>query len=368
MKKILFIVALFPLALFANDGSKKSLKANFKKGNPEIKSMNAIAFGPEGVLFVGDSKRAEIISIDTKDETEKEAPESISLKKVDEQIASVLGTTAENITIQDMAVNPLSKHIYMAVHMQDGTPVLLRTAGETFEVVDLDKVNFDKTAINKALAEDAKDQRGRDLRKWTVSDLAYQDGKVMVSGLSNEEFSSTFRTIDFPFEKSQMYAALEIYHAAHGRYETYAPIKTFMPYSFNGKLHIVASYTCTPLVVFPMDNLKQGEKNQGKTVAELGNRNTPLDIISYKKGDKEFILMANTSRALMKLDPEKIEAYKDYLTEPVSESSGTAGVDFIALPYVNVQQLDKLADDKVLMLQRKANGDLDLFTANPRRL
>ena len=39
MKQLLFVLALLPLALFANDGIKKPLKANFKKGNPEIKEV-----------------------------------------------------------------------------------------------------------------------------------------------------------------------------------------------------------------------------------------------------------------------------------------------------------------------------------------
>jgi hypothetical protein len=38
----------------------------------------------------------------------------------------------------------------------------------------------------------------RPLRVSSVTDLAYADGKVYVSGLSNQEFSSTFRSIPFP--------------------------------------------------------------------------------------------------------------------------------------------------------------------------
>jgi hypothetical protein len=38
---------------------------------------------------------------------------------------------------------------------------------------------------------------------------------------------------------------LEIYHAAHGQYETYAPIKTITTAELNGKKYLVASFTCT---------------------------------------------------------------------------------------------------------------------------
>lgn len=370
MKKSLLLLfsLLLSLPFLGVAHTDKDLKADFRTGDPGLRSINAMAFGPEGILFLGDSKNAEIIAIDTKDNTTGQAPERMNIQNVDEQLAALLGTTKDDIIIQDMAVNPVSKAIYLALHTKDGQPMILRTSGDSFEAVSLNPVSHSKIGLNRAIAADAKDRRGRSMRRWAISDLAYYEGKVMVSGLSSEEFASTFRSIPFPFNDQQMHASLEIYHAAHGKYETHAPIKTFMPYKLNGKDHLIASYTCTPLVVVLLDNFKAGQHTKGKTVAELGNRNTPLDIISYEKNGKSYILMANSSRALMKIDPAKIEQFEDYLTEPVEESSATAGVSFINLPYVNVLQLDKLDDERVVMLQRMANGDLNLHAASNRRL
>ncbi len=371
MKKLnillLFLLSFFTINLSANDGSSP-LTANFTVGNPAIQSMNSIAFGPEGILFVGDSKSAMITAIDTKDNTEAKAPKSINLKKVDEQIAALLGTTADQIKIQDMAINPISKMIYLAVHHSNGTPVLMKSDGETISHVPLTEVNHSNIGLNNPIAADAKDRRGRSMRNAAISDLNYHDGKVMVSGLSNEAFASTFRSIPFPFHKDQMHTSLEIYHAAHGKYETHAPIKTFLPIDINGKTNLVAGYTCTPLVVFPMDELKAGTHTKGNTVAELGNWNTPLDIIQMEKEGKSYLLMANSSRAVMKIKVDDIANFNAFLTERVAERSGTAGIEFINLPFANVQQLAKLSDTQFLMLQRKANGDLDLFTQNNRWL
>ncbi len=344
------------------------LKANFKMGNPEIQSINALAFGPEGILFIGDAKQAQVVALDTEDNEAANTPEKLNFKNVDEHIAALLGTTTDAIQIRDMAINPVSKNIYLAIHTQDATPILLRYANEKMEVVALDKVSYNEVSLQKPVAADAKDRRGRSLRQWAISDLAYQDGEVMVSGLSNEEFSSAFVRMAFPFNQKEQLSSIEIYHAAHGRYETYAPIKTFMPFDLNGEKHIVASYTCTPLVIFPVGEMEAGKHLKGNTVAELGNRNTPLDIISYKKGEKTYLLLANTTRALMKIDPEKVASYNDFLTEKVAESSGTAGVDFIALPMVNVQQMDKFDDEHIVFLQRNAKGELNLFMGDTRRL
>ena len=78
---------------------------------------------------------------------------------------------------------------------------------------------------------------------------------------------------------------------------------------------------------------------KGRTIAELGNWNTPLDIIELENDGKRFVLLANSSRALMKLKVNDIESFGDSLTERVVERSGTAGVDFIALPFVRGEVL-----------------------------
>ncbi len=372
MKKVLtlsvLVLAVCTLFVASKYEAHESWTKDFAMGTPGVQSIDALTFGPEGILFLGDSKSATVFAIDTQDKNPVDMAEPVEMKQFDKKVAAALGTTVENISIQDMVVNPLSKKVYFAVHHADGTPVLLTVEGETFQPVALENVMYSATAINNAPAEDAKDQRGRSLRVWAVSDLTYNDGKLMVSGLSNQEFSSTFRSIPFPFTDMQESASLEIYHAAHGRYETYAPIKTFTPATIDGKKYIVASYTCTPLVLFPMDELKPGTHVKGRTIAEFGNGNTPLDIITMEKDGASYLLMANSNRPVMKVNFDDIASYNGSLTEPVQQRSATAGVDFITFPMVNVLQLDKLDNTQFVMLQRKANGDLDLWTANDRWL
>lgn len=331
-------------------------------GAPAIESMHALSFGPDGILFIGDSKSAMVFAIDTKDIQEENEVDDVDVKDIDLLIAASLGTKVDNITIQDMAINPISKRVYLAVHHIDGSPVLLTLEHGQLRHFDLSGVNYSKMSIADAVDASAKDRRGRSLRQWAISDLDYYEGKVLVSGLSNKEFSSAITMFPYPFDNSYEVATLEIWHAAHGKFETHSPIKTFTTIDIAGEAHVVASYTCTPLVLFPLSMLKAGQHVKGRTVAELGNRNTPLDIITMEKDGKSHILMANTSRALMKISHEDLTSFKDDLTEPVKENSATAGIDFIALPLVNVLQLDKLDDDRFVMLQRKSNGSLDLYT------
>jgi hypothetical protein len=370
MKKTLLSLtaAVSAVLLVAYTNRTTSVLSGFETGTPEVKSISALAFGPEGVLFIGDSKSASVFAIDTKDAETVATAKAVEIKNIDQKIAALLGTEAKNITIQDLVVNPLSKKVYCAVQSGSGAPVLLKIDGDNIQPVSLKDIKFSMVALNNAPAEDAKDQRGRPMRVWAISDLNYADGKVMVSGLSNQEFGSTFRSIAFPFTNSQNQSSLEIYHAAHGQYETNSPIKTFTTAELNGKKFLVASYTCTPLVLFPIEDLKTGTHVKGRTVGEFGAGNSPLDIITMKKGDESFLIMANSDRPVMKVKFKDIETYQGSLTQPIKENYSTAGVPYVSFPMVNVLQLDKLDDTQFIFLQRRANGDLDVRTSNNRSL
>ncbi len=368
-KYTLFIVVLvMAIAIMAMTYKTNSIKSNFTMGTPEVQSINALAFGPEGILFIGDSKSAMIYALDTKDMEKVSEAQEVEVTKFDELVATSLGTTSDKISFQDMVVNPDSKKIYFAVHTEDNTPLLFQLNNGEIQPVSLEKVSFAQTEISNPVPEDAQDKWGRSQRVMTISDLQYDDGKVLVSGLSNMEFGSTFRSISFPFSDDQEHATLEIYHAAHGQYETHAPIQTFTTAKLNGEKYIIASYTCTPLVLFPMNELKSGAHVKGRTVGEMGNRNAPLDMITMEKEGESYLFMANSNRPVMKVKFDDLESYKESLTEPVSERFSSEGVPFISYPMTNVLQMDKLDDKQFVLLQRKNNGDLDLWTANDRWL
>ena len=291
---------------------------------------------------------------------------NIAVGDFDVKVAEALGTKVKNIRITDMAVNPISKVAYFSVQTQDGTPVLLKLTGKKLENVSLTDISYSKMDLNNAVAEDAKDRRGRALRRWAISDMKYHNGKVLVSGLSNKEFSSSFRSISFPFDNKEEFATLEIYHAAHGRYETYAPIKTFDVTTINKKEYVLASYTCTPLVLFPIDELTGGKHLKGRTIAELGAGNSPLDIIHFKKGNELTFYMSNTNRPVMRIDFSDLTKFDGSLTEPVEEFGTATGLTYDNLPFVNVQQLDDLDEDKVLILRRRNDGNLYLHSRDKK--
>ena len=93
---------------------------------------------------------------------------------------------------------------------------------------------------------------------------------------------------------------------------------------------------------FPISALKPtaGKPYRGTTIGEFGAGSRPIDMILYKKNGKDFLLMSNTSRGVMKIPTEGFGSAAP-ITTPVTTETG--GVPFEKVPAMaGVQQLDLL--------------------------
>jgi len=367
MKRVYFVALALLFCTFASRAEANG----FTKGTPDFKSMGVMAFSSNGILFIGDSQGGAIFALDLGDNIENTEANELRVQNIDQQIAELVGGNAKQVRIHDLAVNPVSQNSYLTVSRGAGkntANLLLKvTASGNLQEVILENVSFMKKSISNPISMEKKTHRGQSLRTDAITDLAFSEGELIVAGLSNEEFSSTLRVISFPFDDTEKVTSLEMYHAAHKRYETNSPIRTLLAYELEKTPHVLAAYTCTPLVSFPITKMKDGGHLKGKTVGEFGSNNRPLDMISYQNNGKDFILLANSARTLMKVDPLNIEK-QTAVTEPVMERYGTSGVDFIAVPQVGVQQLSNFNSKFVIVIQRAGNGSLNLQTLPVQRL
>jgi len=349
---------------FAATAKADDLGASLKPGKPDIKSAGPLAFGPDGILFVGDTQGAAVFAIDTGDKAGSKETAPISIKNVTQKIAARLGTEPQKVMINDVVINPASGKAYFAVARgrgPDAAAVILRAGADgTVEELSLDNVRFAKTEVPNAPAP-GKVERGQDQRSQSITDLAYADGRLFIAGLSNEEFSSRLLAIPFPFSGPADGSGIEIYHGAHGRFETKSPVRTFVTYKIGEKPYLLAAYTCTPLVKVPVADLKAGAHVKGTTIAELGNRNRPLDMVTYSKDGKDFLLLANSDRGVMKIPTEGADS-AEAITAHVA---GTKGVKYETIESLKgVLQLDKLGDKHAVVLVRDDAGVLNLQTVD----
>lgn len=339
-----------------------SLTDGMTDGAVTLKSAGPLAFGPEGILFVADTKAAAVVAIATGDTKAGDA-QPLKVEGIVQKIAGLLGTSPDQILINDMAVNPASRSVYLAVARgrgPDAAAVIVRvTGGGEIEAVSLDSVKSSRLALPNA-PEDAVTGEGRrqsNPRTESITDIGFLEDRVLIAGLSNEEFASTLRDVRFPFVKAESGTSVEIYHGAHGKFETRAPVRTFVPLIVGDEPSVLAAYTCTPLVQFPIRELKPGAKIQGKTVAELGNRNRPLDMISYRKDGKQFLLLANSARGVMKIAADEI-AGAEGITSRVEDKQGV-GYETIE-SWKGIDQLDRLDETTAIVLVSGEGGSLTL--------
>lgn len=331
-----------------------------KEGAVELKSVGPVAFGPDGILFVSDPTAATVTAIGTEDAAGDAKQANVAVADVQAKLADLLGAKAETISVADLAINPASGHAFLAVKYGEpaqGAIVAVGANGELTQLA-LDKVR--QARVELAGAPESKEGRRGNPRNDSITDLTYIEGKLYISGLAGEAPSSTVRELFFPFADREKGTNVEIYHAAHGRVEDNAVVRTFAPLMIDGEPVLLAGFTCTPLVKLPLSDLSSGEKVRGTTVAELGNRNRPLDMIVYKKGDEEFVLMSNSARGVMKISTAKIQENAG-LTEPVRDG-GTAGQPFETIAELTgVEQLDRLDDARAVVLVKNDAG-LELRT------
>jgi hypothetical protein len=330
--------------------------AEMTKGKVELQSAGPLAFSSEGILFVGDPQAAAIFAVETGDAKGDPNKVEINIDNIDAKVAAALGTTPDDVKINDVAVNPASGAAYLSVARgPEGQPVILKVDGQgNLSEFALDDVSFDRTELPNAVEDRViQGRRGpQNSRLESITDLLYLEGKLYVAGLSNEEFASNLRSIPFPFEGANDGASIEIFHGNHGQYETRSPVRTFTAVDINDTPHLLAAYTCTPLVKIPVGMLNPGEKVRGITVAELGNRNRPLDMIVYSKDGEDFVLMANDARGVMKI-PMAGVVQADGITEPVE---GKAGAEYETLELEGVVQLDRLNYENALLLVQSDDG------------
>jgi hypothetical protein len=323
-------------------------------------SAGALAFGPNGVLFVGDSIGGSIVAIDTQDSKAVSSAPKVNVQGIDEKIAAAVGVAPDQIVINDVKVNPVSKNVYLSGSRgrgPDAMPLIVKIdASGKVSTLPLD--NAKHASVNLADAPASNTTGRQNPRMLTITDMAYVNGNVVVAGLSNEEWSSSLRSIPYPFKDAAPGTTLQIWHASHGKYETAAPVRTFVPYTISGQQYILAAYTCTPLVKIPVSDLQPGAKVKGVTIADLGAGNQPLDMVPYKKDGHNYILIANSSRGVMKLKADNLDSYRAIDSPEVpNPPTNIAGVPYDTMAELQgVQHLAQLDDANALVLTGKFTG------------
>jgi len=334
----------------------------------DIKSISRLAAGPENVLFVADWKSARVHAITLPGAAQKPAGTAFNILDLDGVLSRQVG--GAKAIVEDMVVRPGTAEVYIAVSYGAAKipALIVVTSDQKARRVNLKAAKSTSIALRDAPTSNYKFWREMPERSFTVTDMKWRDGDLLIAGLSNQDFASTLRRVHYPFDSKQSVTSVEIYHTGHNLIETRAPIRAMSFATWGGKPYLVAAYTCTPIVIIPLEDLKDGAHIRGKTIGELGYGNTPADMISFSKTEQgkteDFLLLVNFERGADVIPVSQVEAASGRPgMDKVVPFGQIAGLDVTSAPLAGAMRVDNLDEKSFIVVRRQLEKDaLQLVT------
>lgn len=319
----------------------------------ELKSAGALSFGPENVLFVGDTFGGKVVALDVGDVVTSQLDYALGRAETFEgramiadlraELGTLLAAPADQIIVNDVAVHSEAKQIFLSGQRglgPDALPFVATVDKGVLTILDLPRLVVDAHVLQSPVG-DADLEFGQPARSYAITDIDYYDGEIFIAGVSGESFNSTLRRVAFPFEEDRTSEThIEIWHAVHAQWETRAPIIAQTIVEIDGVPTLVAVYACTPLVRIPLADLKDGAQIRGEMIAELGYGNSPVDIVPFVNSmdGSQNVLITHTNRtanqiavgAIGKAEPMPVE---------VGNNFGPAGLTGFPVPANGIQHL-----------------------------
>ena len=87
-------------------------------GSPQLKSIKALAIGPENILFIGDNDGMKVVAIDLGDDKKRTSGGRLEINKLDSKLADMFGANRNDIRIQDLIVSQYTAQIFLSVSVK----------------------------------------------------------------------------------------------------------------------------------------------------------------------------------------------------------------------------------------------------------
>ena len=330
------------------------------QGNPKVTAIEAIAFGPDGLLLIGGGAR--VITVETGD-TKPAKWSKTEVPGIDKVLAGKLGLQASDIEVRKLAVNPASGKAYIALQSLKTKANLIVTIDGQGNVAEfpLEDVKYHSYALATPKVSITK-----------VTDIAWAGGKIVAATQASDKFASRVFTIN-PAAKdgAPTQISTKTFHVGHNKWETQAPLRVLMPYFEKGKTSVVGSFTCTPVVRYDLEDAKNDDQIVGNSVLELGTGNTPRSMFAYERDGKRYILVSvgrnNKQPAfgfpsaywVARVDAELLNETSNINEKAPWRIGGKNLVGDrveVAKDYFGVQQMDRLDTTRALAIMESKDG------------
>ena len=331
------------------------------QGNPKITAIEAIAFGPNGLLLIGGGAR--VVTVETGDTTPAKWSKA-EVAGIDKVLAGKLGLAPSDIEIRKLAVNPASGKAYVALQsLKTKASLIVTIDGQgnvaEFPLEDVKYRSYDLAAPKASITK--------------VTDIASAGGKIVVATQASDKFAASRVFTINPAAKdgTPTQISTKTFHTGHNRWETQAPLRVLMPYFEKGRTSVVGSFTCTPVVRYDLDDAKNDDQIVGNSVVELGTGNTPRSMFAYERDGKRYLLVSvgrNDKKPafgfpsaywVARVDAELLNETTNINEKAPWRIGGKNLVGDrveVAKDYFGVQQMDRLDATRALAIMESKDG------------
>ncbi len=304
----------------------------------------------------------------------------LEITDVETKIAALVGTRADDLVVHDLAVDPLSYDIYLAIFAQPRQvelaveraerPRQRHRAGQDPPGRQNRRSRAGRRAPTPAPSCRSRWRAAANTRSRTASTPAPKRSPTS-PGTTASCGSPASRTKNSPPPSGACLTpsrpalagitTVENYHVAHQKWETAAPVRTLVAHQVAGKSSLIAAYLCTPLVVYATGELKDGAARARPHGERAGLRQLSA---RHGGGARQRRRPALPGQQLPADDVDQAQGHrrrsKASLTEPAK--TYTSGVTGHYRPAGGVQQLDVAGGSHLVLLRRVPSGALDLDT------
>ncbi len=311
--------------------SQSNVLERAQLGDPQLSSAQRLAFGPGGVLLIGDGLSAQVVAIETGD-TSPDLRVENGFGRIDNvtgAAADLIGNkvTAAELQIDDIAINPVSWRTYIAI-----------TRYSTFEAyvlwvdVDGNLRMFDLQNVVHA-AIDVPPSEGN---AAMIADVAWTPDHVIASVTPQSFVRHEMAYMATPFEHEALanQATTRIFHRSWGQWITEQPMDRFFTFERQGETFLVGSYTST-IVRFESTDLQEGASDVvGTTVFDILDGRSVLDFITYER-DGEMFVLASIANFLFDGEAAAVRLDGELFYQPQSINDKAPIIfDFLGAPVV----------------------------------
>lgn len=283
-------------------------------GDPLLASIQRIAFGPGGVVLVGDGDKDRIVAIETGD-TDGSMRDELTFSRIDgitARVASAIGgnVAANDIGITDITINPLTSRVYIAAqHFSAARALLLWMGADGIaHSVDLSQVVYVSFAYPPVQTPGS-----------VITGLRWLDHFVVASALKPSSLVGHVVLAPTPLEHDTLSQHMRpsVYYPAAMQPVADAAIDCLFdfPGSF-GEPWIGLAFTGTPIAKYDPAVVFGGAVQQtGRTQLDIGVGRSVRDAV-YHGDDEDGWLVASIYN--LQFDGQLLAAriHRDFLLDP----------------------------------------------------